>query len=454
MQKFTNAFLPGTLDALKTFKLDPSRGPKPNEQLIPPPVMTDHPLPFNWGYHQNPTIKTSIDPTTGAKTLTNTSAPAKLGTLYISHTVASVPTQAPPVPTEDIFLLNLVTSLREALNERPIWTRRALSNRLRDHPSLYLLKPAIQYIGYQFRGGPWRDAIIRYGVDPRSDPKYRYYQTLFFKIFDESERVPGAPWTDIRSEYTRRLDKTISVDGEKEGVDVESHLFDGRKLCLDGKVWQVCDITDPLIQRICATSTLREKCDLESDGWYCNGTWAKIKAVMRTKITAIRAGKTVPDSAFSATLATPDIVTGKGMTKISVPVPDLRKYGVENGSAAGGGRLRNERKKRIRTQVKGRGRRGWDYNRRAELSLLPDEESGDLDESSAPSLPGVMPSVEGRESTVGGHASSDAYGEEEYDDDDDGVLHDDEEDEIAYGEDGDDQVEGGDDDMTIDPALR
>jgi general transcription factor 3C polypeptide 5 (transcription factor C subunit 1) len=33
MQKFTNAFLPGTLDALKTFKLDPSRGPKPNEQL-------------------------------------------------------------------------------------------------------------------------------------------------------------------------------------------------------------------------------------------------------------------------------------------------------------------------------------------------------------------------------------------------------------------------------------
>ena len=113
---------------------------------------------------------------------------------------------------------------------------------------------------------------------------------------------------------------------------MDTHIFDGKSLSLDGKVWQVCDITDPTIISLAKTKHLREVCDPEIDGWYCNGTWAKIKTVMRAKITAIRAGVEVPESAFKSTLEVPDEVEIAGSVKgkkLNIPQPDLRKWGVE-----------------------------------------------------------------------------------------------------------------------------
>lgn len=323
MNKFKDTIMTGDYTHVKEFKLDPAMGVRENTELIPPPILTDHTIPFNWGYHQNPTIKIAIDPLTGQKTVFNHSTPAKLGTLYIPHDIPVAPTQPLSPPPQDPVLLSLIAELNAALDERPIWTRRAITNRVSASPGIYLLKPAIQYVGYQFRGGPWRDAIIKYGIDPRTDPKYRFYQTLFFKIFDEQEKVPGMPWLDIRSEYTRK--------SKIENTALDTHIFDGKSLSLDGKVWQVCDVTDPTIQKLASTKHLREVCDPEIDGWYCNGTWAKIKTVMRAKITAIRAGKEVPESAFKATLEIPDEVEIAGNVKgkkLNVPIPDLRKYGV------------------------------------------------------------------------------------------------------------------------------
>ncbi|KFZ09673.1 hypothetical protein V502_08571 [Pseudogymnoascus sp. VKM F-4520 (FW-2644)] len=336
MTKFRNTIMTGDLDKIKQYKLDPSRGPRQMTELIPPPTMTDHPLPFNWGYHQNPTIRVTTDHQTGKKTLINHSTPARLATLYVAHDIPVTPSGPTNPPPDDPLLISVIEELQAALSERPIWTRRAIMNRIGASPGVYLLKPAMQYVGYQFRGGPWRDAIIRYGVDPRTDPKYRFYQTLFFKIYDEVEKVPGQPWTDIRSEYTRRAQVT--------DVSLDSHIFDGTKLSLDGKIWQVCDITDPMIQRLASTSTLRSTCDLEVNGWYCNGTWAKIKAVMRTKISAIRAGKHVPDEAFETVLKVPDLVEEKAKAgKVSIPMPDLKKVGIKVGESVNGAR-----KKRIR----------------------------------------------------------------------------------------------------------
>lgn len=188
----------------------------------------------------------------------------------------------------------------------------------RDTPGIYLLKSAIQYVGYQFRGGPWRDAIVRYGVDPRSDPSYRIYQTIFFKIVTDTEpldKAPlGKPWHDLRSEYTRRANP--------EGLDSNSHIFDGTSISLDGKLWQVCDITDPLLVKLLSTETLRKECDIYQDGWFCNGTWAKVRAIMRTKISAIRIGREMEEIDFRQTLKMPDDVVGKD--RITAYAPDLR----------------------------------------------------------------------------------------------------------------------------------
>jgi len=304
------------VESLRKFKLDPSRGVKENEELIPPPTFSDKTVPINWGYHQNSTIKVTTDQTTGKTILTNQSRAPKINTYYIPFDTPTVPSAPPPLPLPDPILQSLLTELHAVLAERPIWTRRAILNRIsRSNPGIYLLKPAIQYIGYQFRGGPWRDAIVRYGIDPRSSPEYRIYQTLFFKIVDHepAASAAGKPWHDKRSEYTRKA--------HPETLDPNSHIFDGTSISLDGKIWQVCDITDPLLVRLLSTPTLREKCDLHSDGWFCNGTWAKVRAIMRTKISAIRIGREMLDSDFAQTLQLPDVVKNK--TRVTAYTPNL-----------------------------------------------------------------------------------------------------------------------------------
>lgn len=256
-----------------------------------------------------------VDITTGKRTLKNSSIPKKIYTYYISSSSAVVPSgpQKPP-PDDETHTHSMLATLREAFEERPMWTRRALSNRLGNVEGQYLFKECLQYVCYQFRGGPWRDSVIKFGVDPRSDPKYRIYQTLFFKIYNEDERKPGAPWHDVRSEYTRRA--------VMKGEDIDTHLFDGTTVHLDGKLWQICDITDPVCLRIINTDNLRDSVELDSDGWYQNGTMAKLKAVMRCKISAIQYGRIVPDEDFEEALSYPDIVTDRRY--INIPVPDFR----------------------------------------------------------------------------------------------------------------------------------
>jgi general transcription factor 3C polypeptide 5 (transcription factor C subunit 1) len=313
------------VESLRKFKLDPSIGVKENDELIPPPTFSDKNIPINWGYHQNPNIKFSTDQQTGETILTNQSRAPKINTYYVPYDTPTVPTHPPALPPPDPILQSLLTDLRVALTERPVWTRRAILNRIpRSNPGIYLLKPAIQYVAYQFRGGPWRDAIVRYGIDPRSSPEYRIYQTLFFKIVEyppqpatsdkqqqQQQQLTRQPWHNKRSEYTRKA--------HPDTLGPNSHIFDGKGVSLDGKIWQVCDITDPLLARLLSTPVLRSTCDLHSDGWFCNGTWAKVRAVMRTKITAIRLGREMLESDFRQTLLMPDDVKDKARPTAWMP---------------------------------------------------------------------------------------------------------------------------------------
>jgi len=109
-----------------------------------------------------------------------------------------------------------------------------------------------QYVGYMFASGPWRDGIVRFGVDPRKDPECRKYQTMMFML----EKEPK----DNRSRYVRtKVDPAVAAEAIKKK---ESHLFDGQTVSKDGKVWQVCDITDPFMKELLATTNLRKECDV------------------------------------------------------------------------------------------------------------------------------------------------------------------------------------------------
>lgn len=315
----TGFLLTCLVEKLRQFKFNLSKGWKPNEEFVPPPVLTNHVLPFNWGWHQNPHIIQTVNQATGEVGLLNRSRSRKFQIEYLSHDAEHTPTAPPTDIPDDPELLSLIDSLNEALEERPLWTRRALSNRVGHSPYLYLLKPALQYVGYQFKGGPFRDAVIKFGVDPRSDPKYRMYQTIFFKLYEEDDdKGPFRKWHDNRTtNFTKRTRLT----------NLTTHVFDGKSLTLDGKIWQYCDITDPYLVQLIQNAPVCKEFNSNGPGYFYSGSWSKIRAVMKLKLTAIRLGKTIDDEDFENTIhKIPDIVDDpkKANVIINVPVPDIK----------------------------------------------------------------------------------------------------------------------------------
>lgn len=129
---------------------------------------------------------------------------------------------------------------------------------LADWGSESLFKEATQYVGFSFKSGPWRDALVKYGVDPRKDPKYRVYQTLSFQLMSKdkmlaaAKKMPDGKNTWIRSERYRKDQQPTHP----------SHVFDGKGITTNGKTWQMCDIQEPLIKGMLETDNLRSSCDV------------------------------------------------------------------------------------------------------------------------------------------------------------------------------------------------
>ncbi|KAI9834535.1 MAG: hypothetical protein M1819_002911 [Sarea resinae] len=287
---------------MKKFVLDPSKGTKIGAEIIPPPNLSHISVPFNYSYRQNPAVKLVVDEYGGRRTI-NTQSATKVLTSLVVYDVATVPSSLPeglpPIESLEPGIQQAIHELRALLEDRPIWSRRALLNNIGSEPQGYALKTALQYVGYMFRSGPWRDSIVRFGTDPRSDPKYRVYQTLMFQLPTRDGDVGERRWQDERTKY-HRLTK-----GKEQ--DKSSHLFDGRNLTPDGKVWQVCDITDPLLRKLLDTEDIRIECE-KGDGWYHNGTWAKVKVIMKAKIKSIIEGAPMSDTDFSKIMELPNII--------------------------------------------------------------------------------------------------------------------------------------------------
>ena len=188
----------------------------------------------------------------------NLQKPKKRAVLACHADVKEVPAGPPPdlIPLEqcNAYLKQAVKNIASLLEQRPVVTRRVAMN-LIDWGSESLFKEATQYVGYSFKSGPWRDALVRWGVDPRADRKYRVYQTLSFQLMSKdkllaaAKKMPDGKNTWIRSERYRKDEQP-------------SHIFDGKGITTNGKTWQICDIKEPLIRRLLDTEDLRTECDV------------------------------------------------------------------------------------------------------------------------------------------------------------------------------------------------
>lgn len=164
----------------------------------------------------------------------------------------------PAIETLIPAMQRLVNTALGLLQERPVFTRRALYNCMPGNDWDVLgqnsAKYVYQYAGYMFSSGPWRDALVRYGVDPRTDPSFRIYQTMIFMLDTEPK--------DNRVRFSRtKPDRTRS----EQVLRKESHLFNGVTVSKDGKIWQVCDISEPFLKNLLSTTKLRKECHVSAE---------------------------------------------------------------------------------------------------------------------------------------------------------------------------------------------
>ncbi|KAK3365981.1 RNA polymerase III transcription factor IIIC subunit-domain-containing protein [Lasiosphaeria ovina] len=350
MSRFCEKIIPGDVAKLKEFSLQPGIESGSNIDLIPPPNFTNMNLPFGYNYQQNPYTKEispgilsadegmSEDQEYGRVVNVTSRVPA--AGYFIAHDEYPVPSGPRRQPNmSDPQVAMIMTEMRLAMEERPIWTRRSMWNRLGSKfeelpKSGSLVRHCLQYAGYQFKGGPWRDALVRYGLDPRSDPKYRVYQTLIFKLHKTRIGTVGRSWQSVRRNEVgvTNFGKYWQEIGDDQALR-DTHIFTGEAFSTDGKVWQVCDITDPLLAQLFSNAEVRPECDVEISGFYHRVLWSVAKAIMKCKMLAIRFNRSLTDDDFRMTLEAVqgpnDGGDGGGGTSIGISLPDLQLTAAE-----------------------------------------------------------------------------------------------------------------------------
>tara|TARA_R110002003_G_scaffold175_3_gene14205 strand:- start:52558 stop:53724 length:1167 start_codon:yes stop_codon:yes gene_type:complete len=203
----------------------------------------------------------------------------------------------PPESSLTPYLQTLIAQIRAELDKRPIITRHLLYNKLGWDRRTRLRQAAV-YCGYFFESGPWREALVRWGVDPRKDPSYRKYQTVSFMSYLKSGRAKHGKTFD---EHVQKLSQMSAKELETQ------HMFDGRSVSDTGNTFQFCDITDPLIAKILATEDIRTTCAPTFQGWYHVGTWAKVTVILKHKMNAIIAGNTIDDALYDRVVGWPEL---------------------------------------------------------------------------------------------------------------------------------------------------
>lgn len=196
----------------------------------------------------------------------------------------------------DPRLAEIVDEIQQLLDRRPVITVRVLLDWMT--PTSHIdVERALPLSGYMFEDGPWKKALIKFGVDPRARPYFRYFQTITFDMsFDPILERGKYDWEKER-EFT--FPQLLKAD------DNVPHVFSGRKFVPDDNSWQICDISDGLLQSIIASSDIRQTITID-DGFFWNGTMAKLEVIMRDKLVCIRDGRTPDDEEYVSLLSFPD----------------------------------------------------------------------------------------------------------------------------------------------------
>ncbi|GAK64536.1 RNA polymerase iii transcription factor [Moesziomyces antarcticus] len=306
--------------------------------MVPPAFFSRMDVPFSYGFQQTPYSELRSVPATphlatpaGGRSFAHALAGEPGMQRFVNRVRLNIAPQpfrvgkdsrVPTKPAADVVRIehrcdaSVVARLRELLAERPVWSRVALKSQL-DANGVREMggnneKVYYALVGYSMVGGPWRDTIVRFGYDVRSDCSSRIYQRVFLRS------TVHRPSTTAEEEEEEEVPSMGAVGlGEKAG---STHVFDGVTLRRGVGNFQLCDIEDPLItpyiwrrnddelpkdsvlplERM-GTRWLRDTFDPET-GWYTRRALELIRAVIAARFKALIDTQTPLDPAALGTV--------------------------------------------------------------------------------------------------------------------------------------------------------
>ncbi|EMR10211.1 hypothetical protein PNEG_01484 [Pneumocystis murina B123] len=281
IKMWNRSIVPLEFESLNHFSISLEEKDDPQNLDLPvPSVFSRTKIPHNYWYRQNPSlIKVQQD---SKPKLVNKSKAPRIWSISVPWETETVPAEPhvklPNIPEQNIQ--NILNLLKVLFEERPIWTRRAITYKVnkKDPGMSAYLKYALAYVAYHWRSGPWRDTYVKYGVDPRTDQKYRFFQTVSF-TYRPSEN----------------LDNTNLSPQEKE--ESNSPIFTGQTLYQQTRIFQILDITDCLLIQLLEKIPLRTKANFKN-GWFKSTLFDKFKHIMKQKFKALSEGRIASDLEF------------------------------------------------------------------------------------------------------------------------------------------------------------
>ena len=176
---------------------------------------------------------------------------------------------APGAAVDGEFDPAVVAKLRELFEQRPVWQRMSLEEHLEDSDKSqsWRLSAALRQVSYFFLDGPWRNAYVKFGYDPRKVPDSRYFQML-----------------DFRDPFFRTAE---GAKGSSGGVvDCHFRVPPANR----SQQYQLCDIDDSAIQALLKGSKPQSACTAES-GWLAPEQLESIRNQLKVKSEAMRRGR-------------------------------------------------------------------------------------------------------------------------------------------------------------------
>lgn len=237
------------------------------------------------------------------------------GAFLVDHFAAQVP-QAVADPSDlRPALRALWDTLTDVFSHRPVYLEGALTQALGEaarsgagagvagstapwgtFPGSKVHHELLVKLCYRFKNGPWKNAWVKRGYDPRQHPESRQYQVLEYTL--------PADW--YRRMMRHRQDQ-ISANGSASGAAshgpplaktyAEQCTFSGVPTTSATSL-QLCDIIDPAVQATVADASLVGVAPSDASGWFAQPAWEGIKSRVSARFQSLM------DAAAAAAQAT------------------------------------------------------------------------------------------------------------------------------------------------------